>query len=67
MGPIETCYLGPIVTVLNAQTSYSGANHAVGYAQNDRRGLGPIESCILVQTSLFCLQKPQMRAGTVRD
>ena len=27
------------------QTSISGVNHAVFHAQNDRRGLGPIETC----------------------
>ena len=27
------------------QSSNSDANHAVLHAQNDRRGLGPIESC----------------------
>ena len=27
------------------QTSHSGADHAVLNAQNDRRGLGPIETC----------------------
>ena len=27
------------------QTSNSGANHAVLNAQNDRRGVGPIETC----------------------
>ena len=26
------------------ETSYSGANHAVLHAQNDKRGLGPIET-----------------------
>ena len=26
------------------ETSYSGANHGVLHAQNDRRGLGPIET-----------------------
>ena len=26
------------------ETSYSGANHAVLHAQNDRWGLGPIET-----------------------
>ena len=26
------------------ETSYSGANHAVLHAQNDRRGLGPRET-----------------------
>ena len=27
------------------QTSNSGANHAVLHAQNDRSGLGPMETC----------------------
>ena len=27
------------------ETSNSGANHAVSHAQNDRRGMGPIETC----------------------
>ena len=27
------------------ETSISGANHAVLHAQNDRRSLGPIETC----------------------
>ena len=27
------------------ETSNSGANQAVLHAQNDRRGLGPIENC----------------------
>ena len=27
------------------KTSHSGANHDVLHAQNDRRGLGPIETC----------------------
>ena len=26
------------------ETSYSGANHAVSHAQNDGRGMGPIET-----------------------
>ena len=26
------------------ETSISGANHAVSHAQNDRRGMGPIET-----------------------
>ena len=26
------------------ETSFSGANHAVSHAQNDRRGMGPIET-----------------------
>ena len=31
------------------ETSFSGANHAVLHAQNDRRGLGPIETINSVQ------------------
>ena len=27
------------------ETSFCGANHADLYAQNDRRGLGPLETC----------------------
>ena len=27
------------------ETSNSGANHAVSHVQNDRRGMGPIETC----------------------
>ena len=27
------------------ETSISGANHTVSHAQNDRRGMGPIETC----------------------
>ena len=53
--------VGPI------ETSNSDAYHDVLHAQNDRRGLGRIETCMLDQKSLFCLQKPQMRAGTNRD
>ena len=49
------------------ETGYSVANHAVLHAQNDRLGLVPIETCMLVQKSLFCMQKPQVRAGTHRD
>ena len=26
------------------ETSYSGVNHAVSHSQNDRRGMGPIET-----------------------
>ena len=46
------------------ETSKFGANHAGLYAQNDRWGLVPIETCMLVHKSLFCLRKPQMSAGT---
>ena len=49
------------------ETSKSGANHTGLYAQNDRWGLVPIETCMLVHKSLFCIQKQQMRAGTNRD
>ena len=28
------------------ETSISGANHAVSHAENDRRGMGPIETSI---------------------
>ena len=31
--------------VLKSGTRYSGTNHAVLYAQNDRWGLVPIETC----------------------
>ena len=53
--------MGPI------ETSISGANHAGLYAQNVRWGLVPIETCMLVNKSLFWRQKPQMMAGTNRD
>ena len=60
--------------------SISDANHAVlhadeGWDQNDildvhsqinKRSLGPLET-ILIQKALFCMQKPQMSAGTHRD
>ena len=39
--------MGPI------ETSISGANHAVLHAQNDRRGMGPIEPSFLTQKALF--------------
>ena len=52
---METCNLGPKVSVLNEQhhswglepieTSISGANHAVVHAQNERWGLVPFETC----------------------
>ena len=77
LGPIETCNFGPKAAVLKAQnhrwglepieTSDSGANHAFLYVQNDRWGLVPVETCMLAQKSLFCMQKPQMRAETSRD
>ena len=44
-------------------TWYSGANHAVLYAQNDRWGLAPIETRTLVQKSLSCMQKPPIETS----
>ena len=74
LGPIQTCKSGPKVAVLRVQnhrwglelieTSISGDNHAGLYAQNDRWGLVPIDTFMLVHKSLFCIQKPQVRAGT---
>ena len=101
LGPTETCYSGPEVAVLHAKTTggvYSSAETcnsspkvAVLHTQNHRWELEPIQSFILVlstllcvlkttdedwdpyrlvslvQKSLFCMHKPQMRAGTHRD
>ena len=39
------------------ETGISGAKHFGLYAQNDRWGLVPIETCILVHKSLFCKKK----------
>ena len=54
-GTLETCNSGPKVAVFFAKTTDEGwdtyiktsnpdANHFVLHAQNDRRGLGPIET-----------------------
>ena len=43
------------------------ANHAVLYAQKDRWGLGPIETCNSGPKALFGMQKTQTRAETHRD
>ena len=101
LGPTETCYSGPEVAVLHTKTTggiYSPAEIcnsspkvSVLHTQNHRWGLQPIQSFILVLStllcvlkttdedwdkyrlvslvlkSLFCMQKPQMRAGTNRD
>ena len=77
MGRIETSISDPRRAVLNSQsdcwglgpteTCNSFANHYVFYAQNDSWGLVPIEICMLVQKSLFCMQKLQIKAGTHRD
>ena len=53
--------LGPIETI------NSGHNVAVVNAQIHKRGLGPIGTCNSGAKALFCMQKPQMRAGTHRD
>ena len=49
------------------ETSNSCSNHVVLHAQNDRLCLDPYTLVIQVQKSLFCMQKPQIRAGTYRD
>ena len=49
------------------ETSIYGVNHADLHAQNDRWGLGPKQICNSAPKSLFCMQKPQKRAGTHRD
>ena len=51
--PIETCYSGPEVAVLNAKTT-GGI-------------LDPQRLVILVLKALFYMQKLQMRAGTHRE
>ena len=45
----------------------SDVNHAALNEQNDKWGLVPIETCRLVQMALFCMQKPQMKAGNNGD
>ena len=52
-GSVETINSGHIVAVVNAQTTDEGWD--------------PWRLVILIQKSLFCMQKPQMRAGTHRD
>ena len=53
LGPVETCYSGSEVAVLHEK--------ATGGV------LDPQRLVILVLKSLFCIQKPHMRAGTHRD
>ena len=49
------------------ETSFSVANQAVLHAQNDRCGLGPIETSISGHNvAVVNSQKPQMRAGAHR-
>ena len=38
------------------QSNNSGANHTVLLAQNDRRGLGPIETCNSGPKLAVCMQ-----------
>ena len=49
------------------QTSSCDAKHVVVLAQNDSPCMGPIETCYPGQIVLFCIEKPQRRAGTHRD
>ena len=53
LGPIETCNSDPKVTVLPGKTSDEGWE--------------PLRLAILVLKALFCMQKPQMRAGNNGD
>ena len=53
LGPIETCYSGPEVEVLHVKT--------IGVVFDQQSLVIP------VQKSLFCIQKPHMRAGKNRD
>ena len=53
LGPLETCYSGPEVAVL--------------HAKNKGGVLDPQRPVNLVLMSLFCIQKPHMRAGNLRD
>ena len=53
LGNIETCYSDPEVAVLHAKTT-GGV-------------LDPQSLVIPVQKSLFCIQKPHMKAGTHTD
>ena len=54
LGPIETCNSGAKVAALNAK-------------KNIGEVCDPWRVVILVLKSLFCMQKPQMMAGTHRD
>ena len=49
------------------ETSDSDTNHAVLHAKTTEEGWVPYRLVILLQKSLFCIQKPQKRAGTHRD
>ena len=74
---METCNSGANHVVWHAQndwlglgpmeTSNSGANHVVWHTQNDWLGLGPMETGNSGSNHAVCMQKAQMRAGTIRD
>ena len=49
------------------ETSIYGANHADLHAQMTGEVWVPNRFVILLQKSLFCMQKPQKRAGTHKD
>ena len=49
------------------ETSNSADNHAVLHAQTTGEVWDALRLVILSQKPLFCMQKPQMRAGTNRD
>ena len=78
LGPIETINSGHDVAVVNAQkhrwglepieTCNSGGKVGVLNAKQNIVGVwDPERLVILVLKSLFCMQKPQMRAETHRD
>ena len=77
LGPTETCYSGPNVALLHAQTTEKGWDTQTQvilvlitlYCMPKTTGevWDPSRLVILLQKSLFCVQKPQMRAGTHRD
>ena len=77
LGPIETMNSGYNVALVNAQnhrwklgpmeTCNSGAKVAVWLQQAIGEVCDPERLVILVLKSLFCMQKPQKRAGTHRD
>ena len=77
LGRRETINSGHNVAVVNAQnhrwglgpieTFNSDSKVAVLPAKTPDEGWDPSRLLILIQKSLFSLQKPQMRAGTHRD
>ena len=49
------------------ENRHSESKHAVLQSQINRRSLGPLDTCKSHPKVAFCMQKPQMRAGTQRD